>query len=74
MVNLLQGNYEEAIEHYQVISQDYVYARYHLALAHEGAGHAEVARAMFEEAASYNFNDAGFCLIREDALARASGE
>jgi tetratricopeptide (TPR) repeat protein len=29
MVNLLQGNYGEAIEHYQVIKQDYVYARYH---------------------------------------------
>lgn len=74
MANLLQGNYEEAIEHYQLITRDYVYARYHLALAHEGAGHAEVARAMFKEAAYYNFNDAGFCLIREDALAKAAGE
>lgn len=72
MVNLLQGNYQEAIEHYQVITPDYVYARYHLALAHEAAGHAEVARAMFEEAANYNFNDAGFCLIRNDALAKAA--
>ena len=74
MVNLLQGNYEEAIEHYQLIAKGYVYARYHLALAHEGAGHAKVARAMFKEAASYNFNDMGFCLIREDALTRASAE
>jgi tetratricopeptide (TPR) repeat protein len=72
MANLLQGNYEEAIEHYEVITPDYVYARYHLALAHEGAGHAEVANAMFQEAASYNFNDAGFCLIRNDALAKAA--
>ena len=72
MVNLLQGNYQEAIEHYQVITPDYVYARYHLALAHEGAGHTEVARAMFEEAANYNFNDAGFCLIRNDALAKVA--
>ena len=72
MVNLLQGNFEEAIEHYQVITPDYVYARYHLALAHEGAGHAEVAQAMFVDAASYNFNDAGFCLIRDDALSKAT--
>ncbi len=74
MVNLLQGNYREAIEHYQVITPDYVYARYHLALAHEGAGHANIARAMFKEAATYNFNDAGFCLIRKDALAKAAGQ
>ena len=74
MVNLLRGNYEEAIEHYESISQDYVYARFHLALAHEGAGHAKVARAVFKEAASYNFNDAGFCLIREDALVKAAGK
>ena len=72
MVNLLQGNYQEAIEHYQVITPDYVYARYHLALAHEGAGHAKIASAMFEEAATYNFNDAGFYLIREDALTKAA--
>ena len=72
MVKLLQGNYEEAIEHYQVITRDYVYARYHLALAHEGAGHEEVAHAMFNEAASYNFNDAGFCLIRDDALTKVA--
>jgi len=73
MVNLLQGNFEEAIEQYQVITPDYVYARHHLALAHEGAGHAEVAHAMFIETASYNFNDAGFCLIRNDALTRSAG-
>jgi bleomycin hydrolase len=72
MVNLLQGNYQEAIKQYQVITEDYVYARYHLALAHEGAGNSEVARAMFKEAANYNFNDAGFCLIRNDALAKAA--
>ena len=74
MVNLLQGNYQEAIEHYQVITPDYVYARYHLALAHEGAGHAKVALAMFKDAATYNFNDAGFCLIRKDALAKVAGK
>jgi hypothetical protein len=72
MVNLLHGNYEEAIEHYQEITPDYVYARYHL--AHEGAGHADVAHAIFVETASYNVNDAGFCLIREDALAKVAGE
>jgi hypothetical protein len=29
---------------------------------------------MFREAANYNFNDAGFCLIREDALAKAAAD
>ncbi len=74
MANLLQGNYEEAIEHYQLIRKDYVYALYHLALAHEGAGHGKAALATFKEAANYNFNDMGFCLIREDALAKAAGK
>lgn len=72
MIAARMGNFEEAIEHYQEIRADYVYALYHLALAHEGAGHADVAQAMFKEAASYNFNDMGFCLIRDDALSKAA--
>ena len=45
MVNLLQGNYEEAIEHYQLIAKGYVYARYHLALARPRRGRPRESRA-----------------------------
>jgi hypothetical protein len=48
-----------------------MYTKYHLALALQGAGQADEARKIFKEVGSWNFNSAGFALIRKDALARA---
>ena len=69
--SLLQGNYEEAVEHYEQTNPGDVYAKYHLGLAYEGAGRTEEAQAIFDEVANNNFNFAGYALIRKEALAKA---
>lgn len=70
LASLLQRNYDGAVDHYQQTDPGNIYARYHLALAHEGAGNQEEAAQIFQEVASYNFNFAGYALIRKEALAK----
>ncbi len=70
LAQLLQGNYQEAVEHYEQTNPANIYARYHLGLAHEGAGNAEAAQEIFREVANYNFNFVGYALIREEAIAK----
>jgi tetratricopeptide (TPR) repeat protein len=72
LANLLQGNYSEAIEHYEQTDPSDIYARYHLGLAYEGAGDASEARRIFDDVAGYNFNDAGYALIRKEAMKKSS--
>jgi tetratricopeptide (TPR) repeat protein len=64
---LLQDDYEGAIEHYLKTDPSDVYAKYHLALAYNGAGETERAQELFKEVADYNFNFVGFALVREEA-------
>lgn len=70
-VSLLQGNYDEAIAHYEQATQNDPYVNYYHALALEGAGRNEEAKALFQKVANYNFNNAGLALVRKDAMARA---
>ena len=72
LVSLRQGNYDEAIKHYRQTDPADIYARYHLGLAYEGAGNMEEAGRIFDEVASYNFNFAGYALIRADVIDKAA--
>jgi len=74
MAYLNQENYEKAAEHLrQADYKNNMYIRYHLALAEEGVGNVEEARAFFADVAGYNFNTVGFALLREDASERVGG-
>lgn len=69
---LLDGDHEAAIRHYEQTNPANPYAKYHLGLACEGAGDAARAAEIFADLAKYNFNAAGYALIRGDVLARAA--
>jgi tetratricopeptide (TPR) repeat protein len=71
LINLSQKKYGEAVAEYRKADLTNMYTKYHLALALQGAGQADEARKIFKEVGSWNFNSAGFALIRKDALARA---
>lgn len=71
LIDLLQRNYREAIEHYRKADLTNMYVKYHLALALEADGQTAEARDIFREVGTWNFNSAGFALVRKDALARA---
>jgi len=73
MSALTAGDYALAVE--ELRQADYannMFVRYQLARAEEGAGNTEVARQLFADVSSYNFNSIGFALTRADALARAN--
>jgi tetratricopeptide (TPR) repeat protein len=66
LVSLLQDDYATAVQHYEQANPNNTYTQYHLALAHEGAGNAAEAQAMFAAIAYNNFNSPGYALIRTD--------
>ncbi len=70
LVELLQGNYDQAVEHYRKANLTVMYVKYHLALAVEGAGQVYEAKKLFKEVAEWNFNSVGFALVGKDALAK----
>lgn len=72
LVSLLQGNYEDAIAHYQQANPNDIYATYHLALALEGAGRTAEAQELFKKVANWRFNAVGLALVRADALKKIS--
>ena len=71
LISLSQNKYSEAVAEYRKADLTNMYTKYHLALSLQGAGQADEARKIFKEVGSWNFNSAGFALIRKDALARA---
>jgi tetratricopeptide (TPR) repeat protein len=73
LIALLERMYPEAVAHYRQADLTNMYIRYHLALALDGAGQKDEARALCREVASWNFNTAGYALVRKDARARAGG-
>jgi len=70
-VALFEKRYDDAIKEFEQGDPDSIYERYHRALALEGAGRTEEAKALFKDIASYNFNNVGYGLVRADAIARA---
>jgi tetratricopeptide (TPR) repeat protein len=71
IVALQQKHYDEALSHFDKANQNDVYVTYHRALALEGAGRTDEAKALFREVANYNFNTTGNALVRQDAIKRA---
>jgi tetratricopeptide (TPR) repeat protein len=71
LINLSQKKYSEAVAEYRKADLTNMYTKYHLALALDGAGQKDEARKIFKEVGSWNFNTAGFALVRKDAMARA---
>lgn len=71
LIALEQGDYAVAVAEFRQSTLALEYVRYELALALQGAGQVEEARALFREIGNYNFNSVGFALVRKDALARA---
>ncbi len=70
LASLLQGDYEGAIGHYEHANPNNIYTQYHLGLAYEGAGNTAEAQEIFSAIEYYNFNSAGYALIREDVQAK----
>jgi tetratricopeptide (TPR) repeat protein len=77
--HFLQGNialeakdYEQAIEHFSEISDDWIYAHYMLGKAYEAAGQQEEALAVYLKLVNHNFNGVGYALIRNELLAKVS--
>ncbi|MBA3646459.1 MAG: hypothetical protein H0W63_09795 [Gemmatimonadaceae bacterium] len=70
-VALFQKHFDEAIKEFEQGDPDNIYQTYHRGLALEGAGRAAEAKAIFKRVAVYNFNGAGYAVIRADAIARA---
>jgi tetratricopeptide (TPR) repeat protein len=68
VIALEQENWAEAILHLEQGNLTNMYTKYLLALAHEGAGDAEQAQALFKEVAESNFNFVGFALVRQEAM------
>ncbi len=68
LTSLLQGNYDEAIGHYDQGNPNNPYNWYHLALAHEGAGNTSEAKQQFGKVADNNFNNVAVALVRKEAM------
>ncbi len=68
LISLLQGDYAEAVSHFEQGNLDNLYTQYQLALAHEGAGNTTEARQLFGEIADNNFNSVAFALVRQEAM------
>jgi tetratricopeptide (TPR) repeat protein len=71
MADLLQGNYQAAIGHFDQANPDDIYVWYNRALALEGAGRTAEAKELFRRVATWNFNTSSAALVRRDAARRA---
>ena len=72
MVELLQGNHQEALAHFDQVPPDDPYFNYQRAVALEAIGETERAMEIYEELARYNFSDVNYALVRADAIAKVS--
>ena len=70
--NLKQENYETAVEHFQNSAPNWIFNKYHLAKAYEGAGNTDKANELYEEIAVFNFNGVGYALIRNEVKEKVS--
>ena len=68
---LFQKKYDDAVKEFEQGDPDNPYQKYHRALALEGAGRTAEAKTVFKQVAGYNFNQAGYAVVRSDAVARS---
>jgi tetratricopeptide (TPR) repeat protein len=67
MADLLQGNHQAAIGHFDQANPDDIYVTYHRALALEGAGRTAEAKELFRRVAGWNFNGSDTALVKGEA-------
>ncbi len=71
-IALYQGNFREAVTHFALGTLDDPYMKYQYAVALAGAGQTAKANQLYRELAVYNFNSAGYALIRKDTQQKTS--
>ena len=71
IADLVQKNYATAATHLAQANPNGSYITYQRALALEGAGQAEEAKALFKRVADTNFNSVDIALVKADAARRA---
>jgi tetratricopeptide (TPR) repeat protein len=71
-IALYQGNFREAVSHFAMGTLDDPFIKYQYAVALAGAGETAKANKLFRELAVYNFNSAGYALIRKDIQQKTS--
>jgi tetratricopeptide (TPR) repeat protein len=67
MADLLQGNHQAAVGHFNQANPDDIYVTYHRALALEGAGRTAEAKELFRRVAGWNFNGSDTALVKAEA-------
>ncbi|NND73213.1 MAG: hypothetical protein HKN43_16690 [Rhodothermales bacterium] len=70
MNEYVKGNYQEAVRHLTQGDLTDAYLKYFRADALERAGDTDRANQLFAELSTWNFNDVGFAIIRNDVLSR----
>ncbi len=70
LIALLQGKHQEAIAHYDQANPNNIYTKFHLGLAHEGAGNLAAAEEIFRYVFENNFNSVGYALVRKEAQSK----
>ncbi len=67
-ISYQQKNYKKAAEHFAQTNMQDMYNKYWLAKAYEATGKKDKATALYKEIAHYNFNNAGYALVRNEVL------
>jgi len=65
-IAMKQKHYTEAITHLEKSAQNSLLSKYWLAMAYEGAGNKDKAKALYNEIADNNFNGLEYALIRNE--------
>ena len=71
-IDLREGNFAQAVAHFEQGDPDDVYPMYHHALALEGAGRTAEAMELFRRVAEFRFSNAGTALVKPAAQARVA--
>ena len=71
-INMKEGNYAKAVEHFEQTNLDGVYNKYMLAMANEKAGNADKAVELLNDIVDNNFNNVGYALIRNELKEKLS--
>ena len=61
-----QEKYTESVDHFKMGDPNWVYNQYYLAKAYQANNQDEKANPIYREVATFNFNDVGFALVRDE--------
>ena len=72
VIALKEKKYADAIANLEKGDRNRIYIKYLLAKANEAAGNKDKAAALYKEVASYNFNDVGNALVRNEVAKKVA--